>query len=167
MAIGLECGQDEKGLDEKREPFSLPPYHVFTKFGEHFVYLLSTAQFFHIDLPAFSLLTLCLEVPLEEAKQRLVQQSVCPPDEIDGAAPETEFLAAHGLFDVPDLALTAREVDRQLETWSRLPRRRLELCLADTCNLACKYCYCGTSRNTEPVGLMSEAVAKPSAWPHV
>jgi len=61
-------------------PAGLPPYHQFTKFGEHFVYLLNASRFFRVDPPAYRLLELCLEMPINEAKQRLTQESNYNPD---------------------------------------------------------------------------------------
>ncbi len=139
---------------------ALPPYHLFEKFGEKFLYDLSSSRFFRVDDATYDLLRLCLTQPIEEAKADLVQQGTYPLEQIEEIADEIATLTQHGLFDVPGFSLSEEEMERQLEQRYASPWTRLELALAETCNLACTYCYCGVCRDTERKGLMSETVAK-------
>ena len=59
------------------------PYHLFTKLGEPFVYVLSTSQFFHIDAPTYRLLDLCLIMPIEDAASQLASETQQSPEEIE------------------------------------------------------------------------------------
>ena len=136
------------------------PYHLFTKLGEPFVYVLSTSQFFHIDAPTYRLLDLCLIMPIEDAASQLASETQQSPEEIETIVSEVRFLAANGLFDVPDFSISDDEIERQLDRRYEGPWTKLELALAETCNLACKYCYCETFRDQPRKGLMSKKVAK-------
>ena len=51
-------------------------------------------------------------------------------------------------------------MEQQLEQRYTAPWTKLELALSETCNLACKYCYCSTCRDMPNQGLMSETVAR-------
>jgi len=111
-------------------------------------------------------------MPLEQAKRVLAGDStlesqipnppsqICSKELIEEIGHEIELLAQHGLFDVPDYSLSEEELERQLEARYAAPWTKLELALAETCNLACKYCYCSTCRDMPRQGLMSEEIAK-------
>lgn len=75
-----------------------------------------------------------------------------------------EFLALSdvGFFD-PYLPLIPdeRKFEDLLASRYSSPWTKLELALSETCNLACRYCYCGTCRDEIPNrGLMRESVAR-------
>lgn len=139
---------------------ALPPYHVFEKLGERFMYHLSSGRFMHVDEPAYELLRFCLSKSSDEAKAALRQRGVFPPEVVAGVASEFDGLAKGGLFDVPNLSPSEDELERQLKRRYSTPWTKLELALAESCNLACAYCYCRTCRDRPNQGLMTERVAR-------
>ena len=67
-----------------------------------------------------------------------------------------------GFFDHVNIsAPNDRQFAYMLEQRYSTPWTKLELALAETCNLACRYCYCGTCRGEIPnQGLMNKSVAR-------
>jgi len=162
MSVQADKGVQPKiaGSEGLTRDSSLPPYHLFEKFGERFVFALTPAAFFHVDEPTYRLLDLCLTMSLEDAKRQLGATAEYAPELLDGIGQEIETLAKHGLFEVPNYNLDEAEIERQLDERYSVPLTKIELALAETCNLACKYCYCETSRDTPRQGLMTEDVAR-------
>jgi|GEM_PF-635559 len=140
----------------------LEPYHLFEKFGEKFVYDLTSSTFFHIDEPTYELLGLCLTEPLETAKTRLVNSGAYPREQFDEIAVDIERLRLRGLLGVPDYRVDDQEVERQLAQRYSGAWTKLELALAESCNLACSYCYCRSCPDMPNQGLMSRRIAKRS-----
>lgn len=143
------------------KPARPPPYHVFECMGERFLYDTSSCRFLRIDEPSRRFLDLCRARPISEAEKLLKAEGEFPPELIAGVAREVALLAEHGLLDAPDYSLAPGRMERELEHRYSTPWNKLELALAETCNLACTYCYCGTCRDIVPSqGLMSESVAR-------
>ena len=86
--------------------------------------------------------------------------TVAPQDE--SLKHEIEVLREVGFFKPYRLPIpTDAEAEKLLAQRYSSPWTKLELALSETCNLACRYCYCGTCRDEIPNrGLMSEAVAR-------
>lgn len=138
-----------------------PPYHVLECMGTRFLYDTSSCRFFRIDEPTLRFLDLCRAQPPSEAEKLLKTRGEYPPELIEGVAREVTLLAEQGLFEAPDYSVAPEYMERELERRYSTPWNKLELALAEICNLACKYCYCGTCRDIVPnQGLMSEAVAR-------
>lgn len=137
-----------------------PPYHIFECLGERFIYDTSSCRFFHIDEPTYHFLDLCRAYSIEEAGSMLLNSNRFQSEVIESVANEVNILKKHGLFDVPDYSISAKSLERELEQRYSTPWNKLELALSETCNLACKYCYCGTCRDMPNQGLMSETVAR-------
>jgi uncharacterized protein len=152
-------GETEKNGGDGSTP-GLPPYHLFEKSGERFVYVLSMSQFFNIEELTYRLLDSCLRVPFEEAVEELKSCSSYSPEEVADVVREAGLLAEHGLFDVPDWSLGEEDLKRQLHQRYSAPWTKLELALAETCNLSCTYCYCDSCRDMPNKGLMTQDVAK-------
>jgi uncharacterized protein len=139
---------------------SPPPYHTFDCYGEHFVYAASTGRFFRIDAPTRQFLDLCLTRPVVEAHEALLNRGMFPSDIVESVAREVNAMAQHKLFDIPNNTISPARLERELVRRYSEPWSRLELALSEGCNLACKYCYCGTGRDLPNPGLMSETVAR-------
>lgn len=137
-----------------------PPYHAFECLGERFVYDTSSCRFFRIDEPTHRFLDLCRTCSIEEARNILLGQDVFAAEMVKSVSHEVSVMAEHGLFDVPDYSISAEQMERELRQRYATPWNRLELALAETCNLACKYCYCSTCRDMPNQGLMSETVVR-------
>lgn len=137
-----------------------PAYHTFECLGERLVYDTSSCRFFSIDEPTHAFLDLCRTCSIDEAKKKLLTQGGFSSELIGSVAKEVAVMADHGLFDVPDYSISTELMERELRQRYESPWNKLELALAETCNLACAYCYCGTGSNMLNQGLMSEAVAR-------
>jgi uncharacterized protein len=138
-----------------------PPYYTFECLGERFAYDCSSCRFFHIDEPTQRFLELFMSCSIDEAKKKLLDQGRFPSEVVESVAHEIFILKGHGLFDVPDHSISTEQMERQLQHRYTMPWNKLELALSEVCNLACKYCYCGTCRDITPnQGMMSEAIAR-------
>ncbi|MCP4639996.1 MAG: SPASM domain-containing protein [bacterium] len=139
---------------------TLKPFHLFRKFDEAFVYSLNANRFMHIDPVTYDFLAECLHSSIDDARRSLVGQEKHPLDAVEEVAEEARVLAAEGFFETPDFAVSAADSERVLEARNASPWKRLELALAEDCNLACTYCYCDLpTRGGEP-GLMPRETAK-------
>jgi hypothetical protein len=106
---------------------SLPPYHLFEKLGERFVFALTPAAFFHVDEPTYRLLDLCLTMSLDYAKRQLGATADYAPELLDNIGREIGTLAQHGLFEIPNYQLDEAEIERQLDERYSAPWNKLEL----------------------------------------
>lgn len=84
------------------------------------------------------------------------------PPACEGLRGEIAALEAAGFFAPCEPPIpTDAEFDRLLRRRYEAPWTKLELALSEVCNLACRYCYCGTCRDEVPnQGRMGEAVAR-------
>lgn len=137
-----------------------PPYHAFECLGERFVYDTSTCRFYSIDELTHLFLDLCCTCSIDEAKRIFLDRDDFSSEAVESVANEVAIMAGHGLFDVPDYSISADRMELELRQRYATTWNKLELALAETCNLACKYCYCGTCRDMPNQGLMSETVAR-------
>ena len=137
-----------------------PPYHVLECLGEKFVYDTTSCRYLCIDDPTYQFLKLCIKNSIEETKQLLLERKTFTDNVIESVANEITILSANGLFDIPDYSINSTCMEKELQERYSTPWNKLELALAETCNLACKYCYCGTCRDMSSKGLMTETVAR-------
>lgn len=138
---------------------SLPLYHLFRKYGERFVCDCAAGRFFHIDNAAYDYLTLLLRMPTTEARAEMVSTLGYPNSTVDEVGGQTARLFPEGGAFRPQ-CLTPEKIDRLIAKRHKAPWTTLELALAETCNLACKYCYCETCRDMPRKGLMSRETAQ-------
>jgi sulfatase maturation enzyme AslB (radical SAM superfamily) len=137
-----------------------PPYHTFECLGDYFVFDTSTCRFYQIDKPKFRFLELCRSMTISEAKKTLRTSMEFSDDVVNDTASFILKLARNGLFDVPDFSMSKKEIKEKLEKIEQTPLYSVELMLADTCNLACKYCFCETCRDILGKGLMKKNTAR-------
>ena len=125
------------------------PYHAFEYDGRYFVYHFAIGECINVSRQAYECLIGC-------------EDGATPTSSDPELGKELARLKEIGFFNsytppVPD----DKEFERLLEGRYSSPWTKLELALAETCNLACKYCYCGTCRDEIPnQGLMRESVAR-------
>ena len=150
--------------DISKRPNTPPPFHLFQVLDEYFVYDTTTGRFLHIDEPTSRFLERCLSMSPAEAERALKKEGKIPAETLKGIAREVKKLMKTGLLQVPDYSLTPEEVERQLARRFNGGWNQLALSLAETCNLACRYCYCATSRDMPPpeIPLMTEEMARQS-----
>lgn len=137
------------------------PYHIFTRFGQYFVFDTTGCRFYKIDEITYCYLQYCLKYSIDETEVRLLQEAKFSSEAIKNVKEEVSILAQNGLFDIPDYFMADDEIDKLLDSRFGDGTSELTLILTDKCNLACKYCYCATSRdiNSAYEGPMNEEIA--------
>lgn len=98
--------------------------------------------------------------PFEEVADKLVADGIYTRDVIAQSLADTIQLRQAGFMCPPINGLSDETKEQQLEHRFSTPRTSLALALAESCNLACTYCYCTTVRDMPNQGMMSESVAK-------
>ena len=136
----------------------MSPYHLFRYRDATFAYHLGLGKCLAVSPTAYELLALRQELPADAAESKF---RAGHPDAVRTLA-EVATLEAAGFFDpvesaLPDDSAFARALeDHYAGDWCRL-----ELSLSERCNLACRYCYCGTCRDEVPnSGMMSFDTAR-------
>ena len=135
----------------------MKPYHLFRKMGAHYAYHIPAGRFIRVSPAAYEMLALRLEFPKQEAERRFSETH--PGD--NGVISDVEALEREGFFEPADPPIID-DAGFEDELAKRLsgPRNSVMLSVASGCNLACRYCYCGTCREKLPdKGLMDEATA--------
>ena len=126
-------------------------YCLFIYEGRCFAYHLGLGKCLSVSPAAYELLTLRQSMSWDVAKSAFLARH--PKDE--SVVRETETLAECGFFEPADNGFESddgrfeRELSRR---YGEDPWSRLELSLSERCNLACRYCYCGTCRDELPNG---------------
>jgi len=138
----------------------VPPYHLFECLGEKFLYDTSSCQFFCVDEPIYHFLELCQVYPITRSLRIFKKEGLYSHDVADKVKDEVVILTKHGLLAEPDYSISTEQMERQLEQRYTASWNKLELALSESCNLACKYCYCSTCRDMPNQGLMNETVAR-------
>ena len=125
------------------------PYHVFSYQGDSFVAHRGLKRPLKISQEAKSHL-----------ERRAAGEQASPENE--GLRREISALEESGFFEPCEQPIpTDAEFDRLLRLRYEAPWTKLELALSEVCNLACRYCYCGTCRDEVPnQGRMSETIAR-------
>lgn len=139
---------------------TLPPFHVLKDEERFYVYGVALGVFFAVNEPSFDLLNLCLLYPWEEAASRFERQTRWPAATRRRVFQEVRAMLDNGLGNIPDSILPEDDYERIVARRYAGPWNKIELSLSEGCNLACKYCYCATSRDMPSQGLMSEQVAR-------
>lgn len=139
-----------------------PDVHLFARKGEHFAHDLSMGQFLRIDKAAYDLLSLNRSMGLHEAARTLARQHNQPAEVLGEVVRELELLKSRGHFGDSVNWLRAEEIESKLSTLQGRAQDKIELCMAESCNLACKYCYCRHCPDKPNQGVMSEEIARKS-----
>lgn len=138
-----------------------PPYHTFEMFGYKFVYDTSSCKFLLVDDLTYRFLSMRRDRTTHDVMSLLEKEKEFSKEEIADVASEINLLRRNGLFDTPDYSINSKEMERQLARRYTQSWNKLELALSEICNLACRYCYCGTCRDITPnQGVMSESIAR-------
>ena len=127
------------------------PVHLFSTGGLHFAYHLGLGKCLSVSPEAYELLALRQTLSPEAAEKAF---GAAHPDAAN-VVEETDALARSGFFDPVGNGFEtddARFEQALAERYEREPWRDLELSLSERCNLACRYCYCGTCRDELPNG---------------
>ena len=127
------------------------PFHLFEYQGRAFAYHYALGEFIAISVAAKNVLQqIC------DGRQTI--------DGIQDTALKKELmrLDTAGFFSPYALPVhDEKDVERLLDRRYDAPWTKLELALSEVCNLACRYCYCGTCRDkVQNKGLMTEEIAR-------
>lgn len=139
------------------------PYYIFKCIEQYFVYDTTTYRFYRIDKNIALYLRLCLKYKRDIADRlwRSHATSYLPKEYIDDVSTTISKLEALGLFDSPKHLYSnfKKNLNRELDSFSRYPLVGMELCITNSCNLSCKYCFCKAGRDYAQTGNMSEEIA--------
>jgi uncharacterized protein len=144
----------------KKNCTPVQPYHLFEENGRYFAHFLKSGCSFRIDETAYALLELAREFSLEESAEQLLAQGHFEEEYVYDVLSEARQLERAGLFRPAANTLPPAIRESALERRYTTPWTKLELALAETCNLACTYCYGSTVRDMPHSGLMTEDVAR-------
>ncbi len=134
------------------------PYHLFEVNGEFFVFDTTGCRFYQINEWTSRCLQSCLQNEKTDAKGKMLSEFPERKQEIEQIFFEISALGECGLFDLPEsVRYSAKELEDEFSKTDFL--YSVELMLAETCNLACKYCYCEGMRD-RPHILMSRETAQ-------
>ena len=136
----------------------MTPYHLFREADACFAYHLVSGQFIRVSPAAYALLRLRERLPATTASETF--RTRYPADE--GVLADAAALEEAGFFEPAEAPVLEDEAfEEELDRRLSGPCNTLVLSVASGCNLACRYCYCGTCRDQLPdKGLMREATAR-------
>ena len=138
-----------------------PPYHIFRVKDDCFLFDCSAYQFYQIDDLMHRILELCLSMPLQSARGVILAEGRYSPAEIERAMKEVDLVGCNGLFERPANYLPLKDICAQIDA-AVLDGQIVDIhaMLAESCNLACKYCFGSTMLKNSSAGLMTEQTAK-------
>lgn len=122
------------------KPLLLPPYHLFAYRGVPYVFDIETSAVLKLDDPARAALArrlagadaATLAAQLARDYGETTAQTVLG---------ELRWLEQRGLFCAPVRAYDDAENEAYIQQLTRMGSNKIELYLAETCNLRCRYCY--------------------------
>jgi len=135
-----------------------PPYHVFQCLDDYFVFDTSGCRFYQINELSYHFLKLLQNFPTNEVESMLISDGY-PEALVTETSKGILLIGDQGLFDVPDFTITDVQLEDWLANMEGIRHWSIDLMLTEKCNLACKYCFCATSRDV-PSGIMDEATIK-------
>ena len=133
----------EKCLDHTNSMISEIPdpttYHLFEYRGDRLLFDIKTGLLVELNNFAYDFLVFCRKYH-DVSKLRDAFEKKYPSVSLDDALKAIDVLRNQGLFGFPR-AFTTEERDKYIEQlWNHHPRR-LQLVVAQHCNLKCIYCY--------------------------
>lgn len=138
---------------------AIPPYHLFRVFQDYFVFDTTGCRFYKIDELVFDFLFLIQTHPRNQIKKCLRSLNKYSEEDILNIVKEISFLRKHGLFDQINTYINLHHAKKEMKKISISGMLQdAQLLLAETCNLACTYCYCPS--NLQNGGIMTESIAK-------
>lgn len=132
-------------------------YHLFECRGDKLLFDLRTGVLLELNDFAYDFLSLCREHADIGALQQAFAKRY-PGLPFRKAWKAVEDLSAQGLFRQPR-RFTTREMEKYIQTLWRHHPRRLQLVIAQHCNLRCTYCYMEQNESNERHVFMTEEKA--------
>ncbi|MBN1262454.1 MAG: radical SAM protein [Anaerolineae bacterium] len=136
----------------------LTPYHLFAYRGNHYVFDIETSAVLKLDAPAYDALALrCSGTATETMAATLARDY----DETTARTvlSELHWLEQRGLFRAPVHTYDDTENEAYIQQLVRMGTNKIELYLAEACNLRCRYCYVNANDALNH-GLMSWDMAR-------
>lgn len=141
------------GKTHKIDPRS---FHVFEFRGDKLLFDRATGATMNLNVVAFETLRLLKSHTWEATMSKL--QELYPEIDQDEVAQSLCDMSARGLFRFEDV--NPAEQDEQLEVlWNHQPRR-IQMLMAQGCNLGCRYCYAWRNGSNQKHTLMPFRVAR-------
>lgn len=135
----------------------MSPCHVLEYRGLKFALDPETMAIVQVDDVGCACLEELIRDPSVGAAAAALERSF-PSDQVEKALAEVLELRRRGLFIGPVTTYDEEDYDRQIARLLRMGTGKIELYLAEACNLRCKYCYVN-SNDALDSGLMPEEVA--------
>src|SRR4029453_10121887 len=132
-------------------------YHVFRYRDEQVLYDLNTTTICLIDALAFDVLSRANQLTKASIEMELV--AMYDSDDLAKAFGELDVLRKRGFFTRPT-APSPEEMDKRFQTLLNHSPRRIQLLVAQRCNLKCTYCYAEEQGSNQLSKLMDWTTAK-------
>ena len=140
------------------KPLPLPPYHLFAYRNNYYVFDIETSAVLKLDAPAHAALTLrSTGVSPDEIVTQLSHEY--GETTVQTVLRELSWLEQRGLFRAPVRTYGDAENEAYIQQLTRMGTNKIELYLAEACNLRCRYCYVNANDALNH-GLMPWEIAK-------
>ncbi len=122
------------------KPLPLTPYHLFAYRGNPYVFDIETSAVLKLDAPAYDALALRRSGMATETIAATLARDY---DETTARTVlgELHWLEQRGLFRTPVRTYDDAENEAYIQQLTRMGTNKIELYLAEACNLRCRYCY--------------------------
>lgn len=137
---------------------ALPPYHLFTYRDQPYVLDIETSAVMRLDPPAYDALRLRQDgLPPQEIEHQLTERHGA--ETARTVLDELAWLEKRGIFREPLPTYNDEENAAYIQRLTRMSTNKIELYLAEACNLRCRYCYVD-AHDALDHGLMPWEIAK-------
>jgi len=118
----------------------LAPYHLFQYRGNNYAFDIDSSLVMQVDSPAYDALSLRLkDVEPQTIADHL--ETTYGPETAQAVQDELHWLEEQGVFQAPISTYDDEENEAYIQRLIGMSTNSIELCLAEACNLRCRYCY--------------------------
>jgi uncharacterized protein len=122
------------------KPLQLAPYHLFEYRGTPYAFDIETNAVMKLDAPAYATLNLRRTgADPEEIQAQLAAEHGA--ETARTVLKELRWLERRGIFRGPVATYDDAENEAYIQHLTRMGTNKIELYLAEACNLRCRYCY--------------------------
>ena len=137
---------------------ALAPYHLFQYHDNYYVFDIETSMVFKLDAPAYEALSLRLLNKSSDAIAEKLTRAY-GVETTQTVLNELRWLKKRGVLHSPVKIYTDAENEAYIQKLTRMGTNKIELYLAEACNLRCRYCYVNAHEALNN-GLMPWEIAK-------